>query len=92
MKKVAVVFGGMSSEHDVSIMSGMSILDNIDRKIYDVYPIYIDKKNNWYSYNLEDEFIEDNLELILNISQYLKQFDTVFPVLHGLYGEDGTIQ
>ena len=36
MKKVAVIFGGMSSEHDVSIISGKSVLKNIDKQKYDV--------------------------------------------------------
>ena len=92
MKKVAVIFGGMSSEHDVSIMSGKSVLKNIDKQKYDVNPIYIDKLGIWYRYDVNLEFNEENLNKISNILEYLKQFDVVFPVLHGLYGEDGTIQ
>ena len=92
MKKVAVIFGGMSSEHDVSIMSGKSVLKNIDKQKYNVIPIYIDKSGIWYSYDVNLDFNEEKLNKISNIFEYLKQFDVAFPVLHGLYGEDGTIQ
>lgn len=92
MKKVAVIFGGMSSEHDVSIISGKSVLKNIDKQKYDVTPVYIDKSGIWYSYDVTLDFNEEKLNKISNILEYLKQFDVVFPVLHGLYGEDGTIQ
>ena len=92
MKKVAVIFGGMSSEHDVSIISGKSVLKNIDKQKYDVNPVYIDKSGMWYSYDVNIDFNEEKLNKISNILEYLKQFDVVFPVLHGLYGEDGTIQ
>ena len=92
MKKVAVIFGGMSSEHDVSIMSGKSVLKNIDKQKYDVNPVYIDKLGVWYTYDVNLDFNEEKLNKISNILDYLKQFDVVFPVLHGLYGEDGTIQ
>lgn len=94
MKKVAVIFGGMSTEHDVSIMSGISVLKNIDNKKYKVYAVYIDKKGIWYRYNSNTikELLPNNLVRILNITEYLKKMDVVFPILHGLYGEDGTIQ
>lgn len=92
MKKIAVIFGGMSSEHEVSIMSGKSVLKNIDKQKYDVNPVYIDKSGMWYSYDVNLDFNEEKLNKISNILEYLKQFDVVFPVLHGLYGEDGTIQ
>lgn len=85
MLKLGVVFGGMSTEHDISILSSKSILKNLNREKYEVYPIYIDKKGKWYIYN-------DKLELIENIIKYLSNLDCIFPVLHGLYGEDGTIQ
>ena len=80
--KIGVIYGGMSSEHEVSIMSGKNVLDNLDNKKYDIYPIFIDKQGKWYIDNKE----------IKNIVEELKKMDVVFPVLHGLYGEDGTIQ
>lgn len=98
--KLAVVFGGMSTEHDVSIVSGMSIIKNLNKEKYEVYPIYIDEKGIWYTYNYKIEDIENikvgdkiqNIEKIENIIDYLKSMECIFPVLHGLYGEDGTIQ
>ena len=46
--KLGVIFGGMSTENEVSFVSGMYVLKNLDREKYDVYPIYIDKAGNWY--------------------------------------------
>lgn len=89
-KKVGVIFGGMSSEHEVSIKSGQSILKNIDRQKYEIFPIYIEKDGTWYQY-LETEKMNEKKK-IQNIMDYLQNLDVLFPVLHGLYGEDGTIQ
>lgn len=54
MKKIAIIFGGMSTEHDVSIVSGISILKNIDKEKYKIYPIYINKQGEWYKYNAKE--------------------------------------
>ena len=95
--KLGVVFGGMSTENQVSFVSGMYVLKNLDREKYDVYPIYIDKTGTWYEYNdeINPEIRVDEIKkinLISNLAEYLKKLDKIFPVLHGLYGEDGTIQ
>ena len=96
-EKIGVIFGGMSTENEVSVVSAQSILKNIDREKYDIYPIYIGKDGNWYKYIENEEkrqFGEEvnNKEEIPDVIGYLKQLDILFPVLHGLYGEDGTIQ
>ena len=54
MKKIAIIFGGMSTEHDVSIVSGISILKNINKEKYKIYPIYINKQGEWYKYNAKE--------------------------------------
>ena len=95
--KLGVVFGGMSSENEVSFVSGMYVLKNLDKVKYDIYPIYIDKQGKWYEYNGEfNPSIKvneiKNIQLIKNLGEYLQNIDKIFPVLHGLYGEDGTIQ
>ena len=98
--KLAVIFGGQSTEHDVSIVSGMSVLKNINKEKYDLYPIYIDENGKWYKYVKDISEIEvpkvgdtiDNIESLDNQMEYLRKMDCIFPVLHGLYGEDGTIQ
>lgn len=98
--KVGVIFGGQSTEHDVSIVSGSSVIKNLNKDKYDIYPIYISKDGKWYHYvkpvneveifNIGEEPKE--LESIKNEFETLKNQDIIFPVLHGLYGEDGTIQ
>ena len=94
--KLGVIFGGMSTENEVSVVSANSILNNLDEEKYKIYPVYIDKEGNWWKYKKQDNIelgVEiENKEIIKNEISYLKQLDVVFPVLHGLYGEDGTIQ
>lgn len=98
--KLAVIFGGMSTEHDVSITSGTSVVKNLDKEKYEIYPIYIDKEGCWFEYAKKTEEIEvldvgkriEEKIIIPNPIEYLQECDMVFPVLHGLYGEDGTIQ
>lgn len=96
---LGVIMGGMSTEHYVSIVSGTSIVNNLNKKKYKIFPIYIDLKGNWYKIKPIEEIeilqvgeIPQELEKINNEIEYLKNMDVVFPALHGLYGEDGTIQ
>jgi D-alanine-D-alanine ligase len=82
MKKirVGVIRGGRSGEHEVSLRSAESILSAIDRGKYDVVPITITHEGRW------DPFIispDPGAERVV---------DVVFPIVHGTYGEDGTIQ
>ncbi len=94
--KLGLIFGGMSTENEVSVMSTNSVLKNLDKKKYEIFPIYISKSGEWYQYdNLENiEINEDMLHLhkMENVMAYIQKLDVLFPVLHGLYGEDGTIQ
>lgn len=98
--KVGIIFGGQSTEHDVSIVSGSSVIKNLDKEKYEISPIYIDKSGRWYHYVKPVNEIEifnigekpQELEPILNEFEILRNQDIIFPVLHGLYGEDGTIQ
>lgn len=98
--KIAVLFGGVSTEHNVSVVSGTSVISNLDKNKYDIYPVYIDKDNNFYEYSIDINSIKvlsindevSNIKKIDNIIEYLKKMDVVFPVLHGKNGEDGTIQ
>lgn len=95
--KLGVIFGGTSTEHEVSIVSGTSVVKNLNKEKYEIYPIYINKNGEWFKYTYQNqEFkVGDEIigkEKIENIFEYLKKLDKVFPVLHGLGGEDGTIQ
>ena len=86
MIKLGVIYGGISTEHDVSEMSAKSVIENLDKEKYEIHEIYINKYGKWYE--VKDEEIEE----IYNIVWTLKELDVVFPVLHGIGGEDGTIQ
>lgn len=98
--KLAVIFGGISTEHNVSLISGTSVIENLNKDKYEIYPIYIKTTGEWYKYTKKIEEIHtleigqklQELEKINNIVEYLKQMDVAFPVLHGLGGEDGSIQ
>ncbi len=98
--KLGVIFGGISTEHDVSIVSGTSVIENLDKEKYEIYPIYISKKGEWYKYTkpineiktLEISEEINEIKEIKDVLEYLSKMEVIFPVLHGAYGEDGTIQ
>ena len=96
MKKVAILFGGNSFEHEVSIKSATSIIDNIDKNKYDITLIYITKDNIWYLFNDDISKINDlsncNIIKIDNIIDKLNDVDTVFNIIHGNTSEDGKLQ
>lgn len=81
--KLGVVYGGISTEHEVSIKSAKSVIENLNKDKYEIFEIYIEKNGNW---------VNSKKEPLENISQFLKNLDVVFPVLHGIGGEDGSIQ
>ncbi|MCJ7691777.1 MAG: D-alanine--D-alanine ligase [Clostridiaceae bacterium] len=98
--KIAVLFGGQSTEHEVSRSSATSVLKNIDRSKYEIYPIGITKEGLWFKYtgnldNIESGEWEKDEAYKISEGQNIifnKEVDVVFPVMHGLFGEDGTIQ
>lgn len=98
MKKVLILFGGNSSEHYVSCKSCKSVIENIDRKLFKYEVAGINANNNWYKFSddlfyLEDgNWLEANILKIDNVINYLKEFDVVFPVMHGTFCEDGKLQ
>ncbi|MFJ8824525.1 D-alanine--D-alanine ligase family protein [Streptomyces sp. NPDC102467] len=120
--RVAVVFGGRSSEHGVSVVTAGAVLRAIDRSKYDVLPIGITREGRWALTSddpermaIADRKVPDVADLadsaeggvVLpvdpasrevvytepgSVPKALGDVDVVFPVLHGPYGEDGTIQ
>ena len=86
MIKLGIIYGGISTEHDVSIMSAKSILENLNKEKYEIHEIYINEYGKWF----EIQNVEK--EEIYNLIWTLKELDVVFPILHGIGGEDGTIQ
>ena len=96
MRKIGIIFGGRSGEHDISLMSANAVLQAMDKEKYKPIPIGIDRDGAWY---LADE----NLKTIekdtwkegakrLDPGKLKSHVNFVFPVLHGTFGEDGTIQ
>ncbi len=78
--RVAVLYGGRSGEHDISIRSAKSIMAAMDREKYDVVRLFIDREGKWTPKAIQPEPGAN------------PDIDVVFPVLHGTFGEDGTMQ
>ncbi len=101
--RVGIIFGGRSGEHEVSITSASSIFKHIDRSKYEPVPIRIEKDGRW---SFPDR--EPNARTVAEAIQQARaqdtssastdpalgplELDVVFPVLHGPFGEDGTVQ
>lgn len=107
---VAVLFGGQSSEHEISCISAATVIENINRDRYDVILIGITEDGRWLLTESVEEIRSgawkngtvravvspDNGHhgvLLIDGEQITcRRVDVAFPVLHGLYGEDGTVQ
>lgn len=96
LKKVVVLFGGNSFEHEVSINSAKSILKNIDKSKYEAISVGINKDNTWYLYNDDieklDNWLNNKIKKIDNIPKFLSSIDVVFNIIHGNTSEDGILQ
>ncbi|MEK7125845.1 MAG: D-alanine--D-alanine ligase family protein [Patescibacteria group bacterium] len=128
--RVAVLFGGRSGEHEVSLVSASAVIDNLDKEKYEVIPIGITKEGRWIAGPESMKLLksgevpkESNVEILAEPSQVPPpnpllskgggtgneiesasppvprrglrgglDVDVIFPVLHGPYGEDGTVQ
>jgi len=108
---LALIFGGKSAEHEVSIMSAQNIVKAVDQKKYDLTYIGISQNGQWFSFSKQEmlslknisksknttgkktviPFTKNNL-FYLKIEKADKIIDAVFTILHGPFGEDGTIQ
>jgi D-alanine--D-alanine ligase len=109
-KTIAVLFGGQSSEHEVSCVSAMTIITNINKELYDVLMIGITKDGRWLKVNdaadiksgawreekvtaiISPDTTHKGILLISGDKVSFQKVDVIFPALHGLYGEDGTVQ
>ncbi len=94
MKKIALMFGGQSPEHEISIISGKAIFKHIDKTKFEPKLIAVTKTGEFFSGKGCFDFLEkgDTKNVKEFSLEELKKFDTVFPVFHGPFGEDGTIQ
>ena len=109
-KNVVVIFGGDSSEHDVSCLSATTVIKNMDTEKYNVILVGITKEGKWLLVDgvkdIEDgswregevkAFISPDtttrsLVILAEGTYKLQKVDVIFPVLHGMNGEDGTVQ
>lgn len=113
--RVAVLFGGRSAEHEVSLQSAKNVIQHLDPTRFEVIPIGIDKQGQWF---LGNDVFQTSLEQnkVATLTQEktwftpewvgqsalvqvkapsvsnTKQFDVVFPAVHGTFCEDGTLQ
>jgi D-alanine-D-alanine ligase len=95
--RVAVIMGGRSSEHDISVASARSVLESLDPERYEVRPIEIGRDGQWELGPAREQAElgkgGEKLPVPLNGSpQPFEGVDVAFPVLHGPFGEDGTVQ
>lgn len=110
-RRVAVLFGGRSPEHDVSILSATNVLTALEPERYDVVPIYVTKDGRWTMADPTTDLssaataagatelclLPGGFGRLIAISDGMPAFelpriDVLFPVLHGMHGEDGSIQ
>lgn len=120
-KRIGVIFGGRSGEHEISIRSAKTVIEKLDKDNYDVMPIAITKEGKWLSPAESLSLLPETAQKILTqnsdgfsdtpvaligdtqfkgltkisgerTDENIFPLDVVFPVLHGTYGEDGTIQ
>lgn len=115
--RIGLIFGGRSGEHEISIRSAKSVIEQIDREKYEVIPIAITRDGRWLNpHESLSLFPEETQKIfqpqlrkfnsssiifspdtshkgLINLSENLAlPIDVFFPLLHGTYGEDGTIQ
>lgn len=103
--KVALLYGGKSAEHEVSLLTAKAVIGALDTSKFDIHPIYINKNGEWTSGPQLESKVEHVRELVfepidgdsaINVlsgsNEDQKGFDVVFPLLHGPNGEDGTVQ
>ena len=98
MRRIAVILGGRSSENAISLASAASVVDALERSGNEVVTIEIDRSGRWQLETLESGSAdtESGSEIARlpsrEVAAKLTDVDVVFPVLHGPFGEDGTVQ
>ncbi len=107
--RIAVLFGGRSAEHEVSVLSASNVMNALEPAKYDAVPIFVTREGQWLLSRFEGGMLakpESGTEICLVPGGRGRMIaiqaggrmtdagtiDILFPVLHGLYGEDGSIQ
>lgn len=105
-KKLGLLYGGQSAEHEVSLSTAKAVTQALNYDQYEIVPIYITREGEWVKGTYLTAPVETVEALQFNqgkdaqphdissflLSQQERPFDIVFPLLHGTYGEDGTVQ
>ena len=106
-KQVALIFGGQSGEHEVSLHSASQVMQALDKNKYEIIPIAITKSGHWLVGEVGQKYLEDNLAQAgqqggVKIENYFEDrnklpekfppIDLVLPIMHGTFGEDGKLQ
>ncbi len=90
--RVAVLAGGRSSEHEISLASARSVLESLDPERYDVVTVAIGRDGRWELGSGDGSVAETLPVPAANAPATLGAVDVVLPILHGPFGEDGTVQ
>jgi D-alanine-D-alanine ligase len=95
--RVAVLAGGRSSEHDISVESARSVVAALDPARYETVVVEIDRGGRWKLASGRAELPEASVETLPVVADSapaatLGEVDVVLPILHGPFGEDGTVQ
>ena len=106
-KRIVIICGGKSVEHEISVQSTKNVIEEIDKKKYQVILLGITKKGSWVVFSDSNILSEKNLKIIEESSDNVRvtidpgskeplvglgKIDAVFPITHGTYGEDGALQ
>jgi UDP-N-acetylmuramate--alanine ligase len=89
--KVGVVFGGRSSEHEVSVLSSQYIINSLDENLYEISQFGINKDGIWSNGKIDNQK-STSLPISHDVMDNIFKCDVFIPVMHGNFGEDGTLQ
>lgn len=104
--RVGIVCGGCSAEHEISLQSALFIEQSIDKNCFETLILWVSKTGDWYIVNKSDfhllinynrnEYVPILLQKGFNRFNFcfnnLLKLDVVFPIIHGIFGEDGSLQ
>lgn len=99
--RLGVIFGGRSGEHEVSVVSARSIMKAADKTKYEVAPLGVTRTGIWLEPGETQSLLQSEAkEIVVNagrkalesLPKALEGIDVAFPIVHGTYGEDGTLQ
>jgi len=90
--RVALIAGGDSGEYEVSINSAASVYKQLDKELYEVYTIYMEKTDWFYEDSVYGKMQVDKNDFSINLEAGKITFDVAFILIHGTPGEDGKLQ